>query len=229
MLEAAFPVPEGSTRVHADEFGSWLRGLPLRPQGTPVTTWSGDTVAMPAARVVDMALVPGDLQQCADSILRLRATWMRDTGRSPAFHYTSGWLSKWSDWAAGSRPLVQGSKVSTRAHAATADHSESSFEAWLADLFTYAGTRSLPMDTVADTHPDPGDIVVSPGSPGHAVMVLDVASDGTRSWALVGQGYMPAMSFHVVQGPERGWFPIVDDNLETAPIALSWSQLRRWD
>lgn len=228
-LQAAFPTPAGATRAPADAFGEWLRGLPLRPTGTVVETWSGAQVAMPAARVVELPLVPGDLQQCADSILRLRATWMREAGRSPAFHYTSGWLSRWSDWAGGARPLVRGSVVSSRTGAASVDHSDAAFERWLTDLFTYAGTRSLPMDTVADTHPDPGDIVVNPGSPGHAVLVLDIASDGTRSWALIGQGYMPAMSFHVVNGPDGGWYPIIGDELPTLPITLSWSQLRRWD
>lgn len=228
-VEEAFPVPPGTARVHADAFGEWLRQRPLLPPGTPVTTYDGSVVDMPAARVVDLPLVPGDLQQCADSILRLRAAWMREAGESPAFHYTSGFLSRWSDWAAGTRPAVRGGTVIRRPGAREADHSDTNFEAWLEDLFTYAGTRSLPLDTVADTHPDPGDIVDTPGSPGHAVLLLDVASDGVRSWVLVGQGFMPAMRFHVVAGPEAGWYPVDGDTLATSPIAVSWRGLRRWD
>lgn len=203
-IEEAFPPPAGAQRAEADAFGRWLRALPLDPLGTPVRSHAGEVITMPAARVVDLELVPGDLQQCADSILRLRASWLRSVGTEPAFHYTSGYLSRWSDWAAGARPRVSGNQVSLRRGAAAADASEASFSRWLADLFTYAGTRSLPLDTRADAVPDPGDVLVAPGSPGHAVILLDVAVAGERRWVLAGQGYMPAMDFHVVAGPDGG-------------------------
>ncbi|MFN7146484.1 MAG: DUF4846 domain-containing protein, partial [Myxococcota bacterium] len=74
----------------------------------------------------------------------------------------------------------------------------------------------------------PGDIVVQPGSPGHAVVLLDVATRGDRAWVLVGQGYMPAMDFHVLDGPVAGWFPVEGDWLPSAPIPVPWSGLRRW-
>lgn len=227
-LEAGFPPPPGATRVTSDAFGAWLRTLPLAPAGTPVTSYAGDVIDMPAARVVDLPLVPGDLQQCADSLLRLRATWERESGGAPAFHYTSGFVSRWSDWAAGARPRVRGNTVTLQKGAAKADSSGAAFSAWLTDLFMYAGTRSLPMDSTADTHPDPGDLLDAPGSPGHAVLLLDVATRGTQTWVLVGQGYMPAMSFHVVAGPDAGWYPVSGDTLPTAPIPLPWSGLRRW-
>jgi hypothetical protein len=196
--------------------------------GREVLSYTGEIVPIGAARVVDMPVGTRDLQQCADSALRLRATWQRATGGSPAFHYTSGYVSAWKAWAAGTRPKVSGSKVSAVAGAAAPSTSDAAFEAWMVDLFTYAGTRSLPLDTVAVTTVMPGDIVVAPGSPGHAVVVLDVATDGARTWVLVGQGYMPAMDFHVVDGPAAGWFPVEGDILPTAPIALPWSGLRRW-
>jgi hypothetical protein len=226
-VHEAFPPPPGAHRLEESAFGAWLGELPLLPKGAPVVTWDGREVAMPAARVVDLPLPDRDVQQCADSILRLRATWERSFGRSPAFHYTSGDLSSWASWAAGTRPRV-GKKVTFEPHAAAPDASDASFEAWLLDLFTYAGTRSLPLDTVPEVEPHAGDVVVSPGSPGHAVILLDVATDGTHTWVLAGQGYMPAMSFHVVSGPAGGWYPVAGDTLPTAPIPLPWSGLRRW-
>jgi hypothetical protein len=96
------------------------------------------------------------------------------------------------------------------------------------DLFTYAGTRSLPLDTVAVTTPHPGDIVVAPGSPGHAVVLLDVATDGARTWVLAAQGFMPAMDLHILAGPDAGWFPVTGEWLPATPIAVPWSGLRRW-
>lgn len=224
----AFPPPEGAVRAPADPFGVYLRTLPLRPPGTPVLDHRGREVAMPAARVVDLPLVPGDLQQCADSAIRLRATWERATGAAPAFHYTSGDLSTWDGWAAGDRLVVRGSTVTRARGAATPDAGDASFERWLASVFTYAGTWSLLKDTAADDRVDPGDLLLAPGSPGHAVVVLDVARRGADTWVLVGQGYMPAMDFHVVAGPDGGWFPVAGEVLPTAPIAMPWSGLRRW-
>lgn len=224
----AFPPPPGATRAAADPFGEWLRARPLHPDGRGVLTYDGRTVVIDAARVVDMPIGTRDLQQCADSALRLRATWERSVGRSPAFHYTSGDVSAWEAWAKGTRPKVSGSKVSFVPGAAAPNTSDAAFEAWMMDLFTYAGTRSLPMDTIAVTTPRPGDVVVQPGSPGHAVVLLDVATAGDRTWVLVGQGFMPAMDFHVLDGPDAGWFPVEGEWLPSAPIPVPWSGLRRW-
>lgn len=227
-LHEAFPPPPGARPVARDAYGEWLGALPLLPAGAAVLTYDGRAVSIPAARVVDLPLPKQDLQQCADSALRLRATWERATGRSPAFHYTSGDLSAWSAWAAGTRPRVRGRTVSFVKGAAAPSTGDASFEAWLLDLFTYAGTRSLPLDTVAATEPRAGDLVLIPGSPGHVVVLLDVATDGVTTWVLAGQGFMPAMSFHVLPGPAGGWFRVEGAELPAAPIPVPWSGLRRW-
>ncbi len=232
-VQAAFPPPAGATRVAADGFGEWLRALPLHDEGRPILDFVGRPVHLVYARVVKMPLSKGDLQQCADSALRLRATWERSVGRSPAFHYTSGDVSSWAAWAAGTRPRVQGNDVTFVPGAAPPDRSDRAFDAWLVDLFTYAGTRSLPLDTVAVAGDPaegvrPGDIVVQPGSPGHAVVLLDVATAGDRTWVLVGQGYMPAMDFHVLDGPDTSWFPVEGEWLPSDPVRVPWSGLRRW-
>lgn len=227
----AFPPPDESARVSANDWGEYVRHLPLKPAGARVHTYDGQVVEMPAARVVDLPLGKRDLQQCADSALRLRATFLRASGVSPAFHYTSGWLSRWESWAAGTRPVVRGNTVATR-EVGRRDASDAAFDAWLDDLFTYAGTRSLVSDTVPVTEPLPGDLVMFPGSPGHAVVLLDVATQRTQSgrttWVLAGQGYMPAMEFHVVRGPEASWYRVEGEWLATEPLRVPWSGLRRF-
>lgn len=227
VIVAAFPAPYDAVRAHADAFGTWLRTLPLRPPGSPVHTYTGDIVAMPAARVVDLPVAGEPNLQCADSALRLRATWERSVGRFPEFHYTSGDLSRWADWARGMRPRVRGREVTWLLGRAP-DSSEGAFQAWLRDLYVYAGSYSLILDTIAVTQPEPGDLLVAPGSPGHVVVLLDVARNLDTTWVLAGQGYMPAMEFHVVAGPDGGWFPVGGDTLATAPIPMAWSGLRRW-
>ena len=93
---------------------------------------------------------------------------------------------------------------------ARADAGHGSYRRWLDAVFNWANTGSLARDSepvaAADLHP--GDFVVQAGAPGHAVLVLDLARapDGRRA-LLLGQGYMPAQSFHVLR-PGRGsaWF-----------------------
>jgi hypothetical protein len=221
-LGETYPPPAGAVRVPTDAFGRALLALPLRPEGTRVVTHDGRTVAGHAGRVVDLPLVPGDLQQCADSAIRLRAEWLLATGRSPAFHATSGDLMPWARYQAGERPLSVGRGLVWRPATSAAR-----FDDYLADVFRWAGTRSLALDTEAASDPRGGDLLVSPGSPGHAVVLLDVARRGDEQFVLVGEGYMPAMSFHVEAGTEAGWWRW-DDGIALDHWTLPASSLRRW-
>ena len=85
-------------------------------------------------------------------------------------------------------------------------------------------------ETTPATEPRPGDVLVVGGSPGHAVLILEVAkgADG-RVWLLIGEGYMPAQSFHVELGPEDGWW-LWDavDGLRLSHWHLPGSSLRRF-
>lgn len=236
-LIARVTAPAGTTRVHAEGFGDWLRQLPLLPVGTPVTSWSGaqilagDSAILLA--VVTLDIGDRDLQQCADSILRLRAEYLWGEGQVAqiAFRFTSGDLLAYPNWAAGERPRVSGNKVSF-ARTAAADPSYRAFRQYEEMLFTYAGTLSLAKEgALATGELQPGDFLVRGGSPGHAVMVMDVATapDG-RVFALIGQGYMPAQSFHILRGPADGWYPVEPAGLAipTWPDRFDWAARRRF-
>ena len=226
-LAAAIPPPIGAVRDEGDAYAAWLRELPLKEPGAAVHSYQGEVIDIPAARVVDLPIDGYAALQCADQAIRLRALWARAAGYTPVFHYTSGDASRWADWSAGSRPRVRGNDVSwslTRAP----DHSDASFDAWLKDLYTYAGSQSLRHDTDPATTPEPGAVLVTPGSPGHVVVILDVARAADRTWVLAGQGFMPAMDFHVLPGPASGWFPVEGEVLPSRPIAMPWAALRVW-
>lgn len=204
-----------------DGFGNWLRTLPLRAPEEPVRTWDGQVVPH-EARVIALPLVPGDLQQCADSLIRLRAEWLRKTGQQVSFHATSGDALPWSRWQAGERPYVSGNRVRWRAG------SDGGWEEYLAAVFTWAGTASLErLDTVAIDAPRGGDLFVQGGFPGHAVQILDLARDGEHTYALIGEGFMPAQSFHVELGPHDGWWSI-DEGLTLPYWRFDADALRRW-
>jgi len=237
-LRSAIPAPTGFIRIELEpgSFGEWLRHLPTRVDRLQVLAHDGRALPGTAAAVVTLDVGPGDLQQCADSIIRLHAEhlWSRARADDAAYHFTSGDLSTWKDWVSGEVFRIDGARVRRLAgNPRTADHPN--YRLWLHHLFRYAGTRSLALDSVPvpATRPlQPGDFLVDPGSPGHAVLVLDVAvhEDGRRV-GLVGQGFIPAQEFHVVSGDgaralEGTWFSLPSSPDDALDIP-SWSPFPR--
>jgi len=199
--------PFGHSRLDVERgsFAEWLRGLPLEPGRGVITMYDGSRARTQRNHVAVVALDVGgsDLQQCADSIIRLRAEYLRVVGREDeiAFHFTSGDLARWTDWRDGMRPTVRGNSV-TWSRSASPDGSYGSFRRYLDTVFTYAGTHSLEKELEAVENPalvEPGDLFIVGGFPGHAMLVLDVAEnrDGRRMFMLA-QGLLPARDFHVV-------------------------------
>lgn len=239
-LEATFPPPPGYTRVavEPDSFGAWLRGLPLRPEGTPVLDYAGGEILAEGdprlAAVAELDVGAKDLQQCADSIIRLHAEWRWSRGEQAriAYRFTSGHLAEWTRYAAGDRARVSGNKV-TWVRAAGADGSRAAFRAYLSLVFTYAGTYSLQAEKQRPSREAlrPGDFFVLGGGPGHAVLVLDVAEDAEgRRVALLGQGFTPAQDFQVLSPGKGGpWFPLDGETVAT-PFwkPFPWGSLRRF-
>ena len=216
-LSTQFGTPDGYERIDVEQgsFAAFLRGLPVRTDRFQVLSYAGEPISAPAASVIRLDVGDENLQQCADSLIRLHAEWLWSRGRSEeiGYHFTSGDLSTWSDWKDGERFVVRGASVERRKGPARDDTHET-FRAYLSHLFTYAGTRSLRRDANPVDEIQPGDFFVAPGSPGHAVMVLDVAvNDEGERIALLGQGFMPAQEFHVIEGHKEAvldevWWPL---------------------
>lgn len=198
-MAQAYPPPANSTQVIASDFGAWLQSRPLRGASTPILTHDG-RVVQHDGRPVDLPMVKGDLQQCADSAIRLRAEWLKEKDEPVVFHATSGDPLTWSRYRAGEKPYESQGRIAWKAGG------DKTWDGYLKWVFMWAGTRSLAYDTVAVSAPQPGDLLVNPGSPGHAVVLLDVAKRGDDVFVLVGEGYMPAQDFHVEHGPIGGWW-----------------------
>ena len=224
--------PNGLTRVVVAKgsFGAFLRSLPLAPDGTKVVDHAGrplyeDGHHPNIAAVVDIDVGTSDLQQCADSILRLNAEWRYGLGeRDIAYRAVSGQRLAYRSWLAGDRAVVHGNDIAFTRLAAPHADDHAFFRGWLDDVFRWAGTGSLARDARKVERKDlaPGDFFVMTGAPfGHAVLVLDVARDERgRVALLLGQGYMPAQSFQVLQTDARSpWFVVEpDDAAVTTPF-----------
>ncbi len=216
-LETRFAVPEGYTRVNCkqDSFGEFLRSYPLLPDGEQVHLYNGNEKGNQNDHmaVFDMELADGDLQQCADSVLRLYAEYFYQTKQYSrmSFHLTNGFELSFEKWRKGKRVRVNGNSTNW-ADAAPASDSQETFEKYLTFLFSYAGTLSMGRECEPADLEDvqPGDVFLYSGSPGHVVLVLDVCEDGSGNRAfLLGQGYMPAQQFHVLKNPadeDNPWY-----------------------
>ena len=233
------PPPAGFTRLPANEhsFGRWLRGLPIR--SGPVHLYDGRLKSNQSAHhaVVIIDVGTKDLQQCADAVIRLRAEYLfaEGLGDQIAFHFTSGDLAEWAKWRDGWRPRVRGSKVAWATTAAK-NATYACFRGYLDTVFTYAGSASLARELKAADDPQaikPGDVFIKGGSPGHAVIVVDVAATaaGERVF-LLAQSYMPAQEIHILRNPGSAaspWYPAAaTGELRTPEWTFRYEDLRRF-
>ncbi|MGM0557297.1 MAG: DUF4846 domain-containing protein [Myxococcota bacterium] len=235
-LESRFAPPESYARVAAERgsFAEFLRGLPVYAEKDDVRAYDGRIIAAPSAAVIALDIGDHNLQQCADTAIRLHAEYLWSAARRDevAYHFTSGDRSAWSDWANGERFRVRGSSVE-RVRSGSRSKSRTAFRSYLDHVFMYAGTRSLRFDSKPADTIEPGTFFVAPGSPGHAVIVLDVAeSDNGERIALLGQGFMPAQELHVLESNgsdtiDRVWWrlPEAGERLDTP----SWKPFERED
>lgn len=226
-IETRVPTPPGWKRlkVEPESFAAWLRRLPVKPGRPKVHLHDGKSKGNQEAHFVVLDVDTGrrDLQQCADAAMRLRAEYQRQAGRESeiCFRFTDGTAARWTDWREGLRPKLVGRKLSWERRAPT-DAGYTSFRRYLDVVFCYAGTASLvrEMDRVGDPRRlEAGDVFIQGGSPGHAVIVVDVAEDTTgRRAVLLAQSYMPAQDIHVLRNPaspDSPWYVIEGD----APLA----------
>jgi len=221
-----FAAPPGTTRVAIVDgsFAATLRTLPLLPVGSPVVAFDGRIVDETPLAVIDLDVGTRDLQQCADSIIRLDAEHRFKNGEHASIRYafTSGDVYAFDSYVDGVRPLIDKRGRVTFAKKATPvvrDHA--ALSAYLDIIFMYAGTASLSSTTARVDAPAlaPGDFFVLGGFPGHAILILDVAkSENGRAHYLLGEGYMPAQSFHVVPTRDGGaWHTLEDDGSLSVP------------
>ena len=236
--------PQGFQRVEAAQgsFADWLRHLPLKPEGSKVHLYNGQLKGRQDVHYAVIDIDPGkkDLQQCADAVMRLRGEYLFAKNDLAALHfnYTSGHEVGFKKWGEGYRPQVRGNNVSFT-KTASPDGSWSSFRKYMDAVFTYAGTLSLSkeMKKVSDVKSiQAGDVFILGGSPGHAMIVIDVAEKpGTgQKVFMLAQSYMPAQEMHIVKDPadenEGPWYSTdFGNDLHTPEWDFTKDQLKRFE
>lgn len=201
-------VPSGFTRQHQETkgFGEYLRNFPLKQKNSKVLLYNGNEKKRQDVHeaVLDISVGNKDLQQCADAVMRLRAEYFYSTKQYDQLHFnfTNGFNASFDKWRKGYRIKVKGN-TATWVKTSEPSDSRKIFDSYLEMVFSYAGTLSLQKELRKKELKaiEPGDVFIVGGSPGHAVIVMDVAIQQTtgKKVFVLAQSYMPAQSIHVLK------------------------------
>ncbi|MFZ4930295.1 DUF4846 domain-containing protein [Chryseobacterium sp. Mn2064] len=189
-------------------FGYFIENFTLKPYGSQILKYDGNPISTQHLHeaVFDIDTGSKDLQQCADAVIRLRAEYLYKAKKYDEikFHFTSGDLLTWNDYKNGTRAFVNGNSVNFR-KAAELDNSYKNFRNYLDLIFNYAGTISLNKETkpvTRNSNLKTGDILITPGSPGHVVFIAGVCQNKEgKKLFLLGEGFTPAQSIHLLSNP----------------------------
>ncbi len=207
-VSTRFSSPKGFSRENGvkGSFADFLQSLPLKPQGSRVLYYDGRVKSANVYdAVINYPIGKKDLHQCADAVIRLRAEWLYRERRFDdiTFNFTNGFKADYSKWRQGYRITVKGNTC-TWVKSAVASDTYESFWKYLETVFTYAGTISLSKALTPKSIEkiEAGDVFIQGGSPGHAVIVVDMVKNtkGERKF-LLAQSYMPAQEIQILKNP----------------------------
>lgn len=236
-INSRFKTPEGFSRIVPPQksFGEFLQNYKIKPEGTPVHLFNGKIKQNKVwAAVLDMPIIEKDLIQCADAIIKLRAEYFYEKGEyeNIIFTLTNGMVVPYRKYIEGYRIKVAGNK-SEWVKTDKKGESRKIFEEYLEFIYTYCGTASLQKDTVKGelNNIEIGDIFLEAGSPGHAVIVVDLAqNEKGEKIMLLAQSYMPSQEMHILKSGEEfsPWYKVEDTELKTAEWIFPKGSLRKW-
>jgi hypothetical protein len=166
--------------------------------------------------VLDIRTGKKDLQQCADAVMRLRAEFLFS-------HHRFGDIVFYDNLK--------------RAYAFQQPYNRDSFEHYLEKVFTWCGTMSLekqlnPVSNYSDI--EAGDVFIHGGSPGHAVIVMDIAVNNRNEKVfMMAQSYMPAQDIHIILNPndpmQSPWYSLPQkEELYTPEWVFYKKERKRW-
>ena len=212
------PLPAGFTRdeISSDPFAAFLRNIPLKKDRT-VYLYDGRPKSNQSAQfaVLNVSVGNKDLQQCADAVMRLRAEYQYAAGQFEQILFKDNNGTSYSF----SRPFTR-----------------DNFDRYLFRVFGMCGSASLSKSLKPEGFADirPGDVLIHGGFPGHAVIVMDVASNaaGERIY-LLAQSYMPAQDIHVLINPGNEdlspWYAVNEETrIVTPEYVFHRTELKRW-
>lgn len=240
-IHSRFKTPDNYTRATLDSnsFGYYLSHLKLKPKGSLVKYYNGNEKINHSVyeAVVDLEIGTKDLHQCADAIMRLRAEYLWNNKKYDQIHFnfTNGFKVNYSEWMKGRRMIVKGSKTYWNNRNAPSN-TYKDFWNYMELIFMYAGTASLEkeLNSVDINEAKIGDILIQGGHPGHAIIIVDKATDKTtgKSVFILAQSYMPAQELQILTNPNNSskspWYEFDSDKISTPEWLFYNEDLKRF-
>ena len=232
---------EGYLRVEYEEgsFAEFLRNQKLKPYGEKVLYYDGREKSPKGVydSVFDVDIGNRDLHQCADAIMLLRAEYLysQELYDEISFNFVSGFKAEYKKWMNGYRIDVKGNNAEYY-KAAEPSNSYEDFRKYMDMVFAYSGTLSLENEliSVSIDNMNIGDVFIVGGSPGHAVIVVDMAVDASgEKIFLLAQSYMPAQQTQLLINPMDNdispWYSLKEkERLITPQWTFELDTLKSW-
>ncbi len=241
-ISERFLPPPNYKRGYSEKnsFAEFLRNTALKTHGTLVHYYNGiEKPNKVAVAVLSYDVGNKDLQQCADAVMRLRAEFLYNTKQYEALHFnfTNGFKADYNKWRNGYRISVKGNAVNW-IKTTKESQSYASFREYLNMVFNYAGTASLTKELkpVSLSQMQIGDVFIKGGSPGHAVIIVDMAVNQTtnKKVFMIAQSYMPAQDIHILINRNKAsispWYELEENaiEIETPEWTFEGNQLKRF-
>lgn len=231
-IKDRYSTPIGFERieVESNSFGEFLRNQELKPYGEKVLYFDGreKNKSNVYDSVFDVDIGNRDLHQCADAIMLLRAEYLYSIGAFDdiQFNFVSGFKAEYKKWKEGNRIKVDGNSV-TYYKATEPSNTYESFRKYMDMVFAYSGTLSLDKElkSVDIKDMEIGDVFIVGGSPGHAIIVVDMAiNESGEKVFMLAQSYMPAQQTQLLINPKdesiSPWYSLKDAEKLVTP---EWS------
>ena len=241
-IEARFKCPENFERTKVGDlsFENYLRNLPLKPHGSSVKKYNGAIKINYNVydAVIDLPIGNKDLHQCADAVMRLKAEYLWNQKRYSEIHFNfvSGLRVDYSKWMEGKRIVYEGNNTHWT-DSGTASNTYKDFWKYMECVFRYASTLSLTKElkSVSIESMQIGDVFIHGGSPGHAIIVVDMAinPETKEKLFLLAQSYMPAQEIQLLKNPNNEglspWYSLsFNGDLYTPEWTFSRDELKRF-
>ena len=241
-IETKYNPPEGFERVYNDGYSKFLRQFPLK-ENNRVKFYNGGEKTNNDIwdAVFDYDIGKGDLHQCADAVLYMRANFLFKQGLTENLYYNfvSGFKAKYSDYMTHYYK-IEGNNVSLVSRNNILKDNPETLRKWLRQIYSYANTWSIdkydssPVDIL---QMKPGDFFIvsnPPPATGHAINVVDVVVNKTnnKKMYMLSQSYMPAQETHILINPLNGgvWYALDEfKDIVTPEWSFTVNQLKRFN
>ena len=233
--------PNGYKRIKAKKgsFETFIRNYKLKPDGSPVLLYDGREKGNQSAHIAvfKLPIENEDLQQCADSIMRIYGEYYygRKAYNKITFPLGGGFIADFDKWRRGYTISVSGNKL-VWVYSSKNDSSYDSFKKFMRVVFAYSGTLNMDYSSkkLKLSEAKVGDIFIRGGSPGHVVMIADICKNkaGKKAY-LLAQSYMPAQESQLLKNPLHEYDPWYYEDeikypLRTPEYSFDKGSLRRY-